>query len=201
MLHPLFDARLDTLKIAVFDIETTGLYPARDRIIQIAVVPFERNDLADGEWSQIVNPGRDHLPLSDLIVNLTGINTVQVENAPPLATVVEEFDRRVGTRVVAGHNIRAFDLKFMRKAERRHGVDLQLDYYIDTIILMRKLHPELSRFNLASCADFYGLDYDPDLLHDALVDTKLTARLLQAQITELSGAGVHTYGDYSRFVG
>lgn len=200
MPHPLFDAALDKLKIAMFDLETTGLYASKDRIIQMAVVPFANNELEDDGWSQLVNPGADHLPLRDLIENLTGITTAQVQAAAPLSAVIHEFDQRVGTRVIAGHNIRAFDIKFMRKAEQRHNVDLQLDYYIDTLMLMRKLHPELPGFSLSKCADFYDLNYDPDELHNALADTRLNAQLLQAQIVELSQVGVRSFSDYFEFV-
>lgn len=201
MTHPLFEARLDQLEIAVFDLETTGLYASRDRIIQVAVVPFANNTLENEGWSQLVHPGESHLPLRTLIEDLTGIKTEQVSTAPPLRTVIEEFDQRVGTRVIAGHNIRAFDIKFLRKAERTQSIDLQLDYYVDTIVLMRKMHPELTRFNLRSCADFYGIEYDPSKLHDALYDTQLTARLLRAQIDELSGNGVNTFEQYLSLVG
>jgi len=200
MPHPLFDKPLKEMDIAVFDLETTGLYPHSDRIIQVAVVTVDAAQIGGDGWMQLVHPGDDHLPLKQKIVELTGITDERLIGQPDMAEVLRTFDDIVGTRVVAGHNVKTFDLRFIRRAEMRHGIDVQSDYYIDTLKLMQKLHPELDGHKLFECGDFYGIDYDESALHDALADTELCARVLLAQIQELQTKGVVTFEDMIRFL-
>lgn len=200
MDHPLYDKSLKELKISVFDLETTGLYASRDRIIQVAVVPIDANAITNDGWMQYVYPGDEYIPLSDIVVDLTGITNDTLQGQPEMGEVLAEFDRQIGTRVVAGHNVKNFDLKFIKKAEARHGIDVQSDYYIDTLKLMRKLHPELPRHKLKNCGDFYGIDYDENALHNALEDTRLCANVLLAQIEELASKGVVTFDDMINFL-
>lgn len=199
-LHPIYDAKLSSTEISVFDLETTGLSSSKNRIIQVAIVQIAGGQIVDDGWDQFVHPGEDHLPLTDIVSNLTGITEADLEGQPDMSLVIEEFDQRVGMRFVAGHNVAGFDLKFMRKAEERHDAELQLDYYVDTLKLMRKLHPDLDSHNLASSAAHYGLEVDSDSLHNALVDTRLTAALLLKQIDELKDKGVETFDQMLNFL-
>ena len=66
--------------IVAVDIETTGLSPDRDVIIEIGAVKFKGHRVED-EWSSLINPGR-HIP--EFITGLTGISDVEVRNAPRL---------------------------------------------------------------------------------------------------------------------
>jgi DNA polymerase III epsilon subunit-like protein len=201
MPNPLFETRLDELDIAVFDLETTGFFPAFDRIIQIAFVPITGGQIEDEanhrEWK--VNPGEDHLPLEDVVEDLTGLTTEVLREQRSIGEVLPEFAEAVGRRVVAGHNVKQFDIPFVRRAEQRVGIDVQTDYYIDTLKLARKLQPELSSHKLSSCALAYGLDVDEESLHDALVDTRLCAQVLLRQIADLAGQDVLTFGDMIDF--
>ena len=198
--HPLYDKPLKDLEVAVFDLETTGLYAGHDRIIQVAVVKVDSATVSEDGWEQKVYPGEDRLPLSDIVTKLTGITGDDLEGKPMMDSVLADFDSIVGTRVVAGHNVKNFDLKFIKKAEIRHEIDVQSDYYIDTLKLMRKLHPELPSHKLAKCGDHYGIEYDQDRLHDALEDTSLCAKVLVAQINELAGQGVITFDDMIKYL-
>ena len=54
MDHPLYDKSLKELKISVFDLETTGLYASRDRIIQVAVVPIDANAITNDGWMDAI---------------------------------------------------------------------------------------------------------------------------------------------------
>lgn len=195
MQDPIYDARLDEMDIAVFDLETTGRVPSNDRIIQVAIIPVSEAAIAGEGWSQLVNPGNDHLPLDDVIVDLTGIETADLEGQPGMNIVLQEFGNRVGRNVVAGHNVRSFDLPFIRRAERRHNIEVQSDFYVDTLVLVRKLHPDLPSKKLGDVARFYGIDVDEDDLHDALVDTRVCAQVLLNQIAELAQQGVFTFSD------
>lgn len=197
-LNPLFDEPLSEMNIAVFDIETSGLYPSSHRIIQIATVSVSALQIG-AEYDSLVNPGEEHLPLEDIIVNLTGISTDDLREAPDITTVLQKFQSNVGTNVVAGHNVEGFDLPFIRRAEQRTGIEVQSDYYIDTLKLAYRLQENGPR-TLADCARYYGLEVDDDALHNALVDTHLCGQLLVEQIKDLKSQEVNTFGEMIRFL-
>lgn len=197
--HPLYDAKLSELEIAVFDLETTGLYASRDAIIQIAVVHVNAGAIAE-DWMTLVDPGNGHRPIPEFIENFTGIKDSQLDGAPDLKSMMTSFDDFVETRVVAGHNVARFDLGFIRRAEVRTGVEVQSDYFIDTLKIMRRLHPDLESKSLSACATHYGIPYDPDSLHDASIDTRLGAEVMLKQIDELAHQDVKTFSDMLQFL-
>ena len=93
------------------DLETTGLDPKRDTIIEIGCVKFRGNEILD-EWSSLVNPGRK-LPF--VISQLTGITDRELIGKPRLADLLAPLSRFVGTAPVVAHNA-SFDLGFLREA-------------------------------------------------------------------------------------
>ncbi|QDU42863.1 DNA polymerase III PolC-type [Symmachiella dynata] len=197
MPFPLYETKLAELEVAVFDLETSGLMPSKHRIIQIAVVLFDQGqptNNANNDWVQLVFPGEEHLPLEDVIVELTGIDTESLRGQPTIDTVLTEFDQLVNERVVSGHNVKRFDLPFIRRAESHTRIDVQSDFYIDTLLLAQKLHPGRPH-KLADEGRHYGIDFDEEELHDALADTRLCAQVLAEQIKELADHNVQTFGD------
>jgi len=198
-LHPIFDSKLMDLAISVFDLETTGLYAHKDAIIQVAVVNVEAGEI-DAEWMDYVNPGQSHRPISEFITGFTGILDSQLTTAPTLVQAMQKFDEFVGTRIVAGHNISNFDLNFIRRAEVKTGVEVQSVYYIDTLKLMRSLHPELPSKKLLDCGRFYEIDFNEEELHNALADTRLGASVMLKQFEELANQGIFTFSDMLGFI-
>jgi DNA polymerase-3 subunit epsilon/ATP-dependent DNA helicase DinG len=124
--------------MVALDIETTGLDPNRDAIIEIAAVRFSGHRV-EAEWNKLVNPGR---PIPAMITQLTGISNEMVRNAPPLKAVIREFADFVGDDPVVGHNVR-FDLGFLQKSNI-----LQHNQVIATYELAAVALPCNSRDNL-----------------------------------------------------
>jgi len=75
--------------MVALDIETTGLDPQRDAILEIGMVRFSGRRV-ESEYSQLINPGR---PIPPLITQLTGITNEMVRNAPPIKAVLREVER------------------------------------------------------------------------------------------------------------
>ena len=96
--------------IVAIDIETTGLSPDRDVIIEIGVVKFKGHRVED-EWSTVINPGR-HIP--EFITGLTGITDAETRNAPKLLEIAPDLEAFVGDAPVLGHSVR-FDLSFLQR--------------------------------------------------------------------------------------
>jgi DNA polymerase-3 subunit epsilon/ATP-dependent DNA helicase DinG len=144
------------------DIETTGLDPERDAIIEIGAVRFTERRV-ENEWSTLVNPGR-HIP--DFISGLTGIDDAMVRQAPKLREVAQELEAFVGDAPVIGHNVR-FDLAFLGKAGMLRG-----NLVIDTYELAAVLLPSAPRYNLGSLGGQLGVLMPAT--HRALDDAKVT---------------------------
>jgi len=129
-------------KIVAVDIETTGLNPDEDAIIEIGAVKFDGRRVED-EWSTLVNPRRS---IPGFISQLTGISNPMVRNAPLLMDVIGDLIGFVGDMPVLGHNV-SFDLAFLRQAGA-----LKTNIEIDTYELAAVLMPTATRYNLSALA-------------------------------------------------
>lgn len=151
--------------MVALDIETTGLDPDTDAVIEIGAVRFQ-GPRVDEEWSSLVQPGR---PLPPFIVDLTGITDDMLKNAPRLARLLPELQAFVGDAPVVGHNI-AFDLGFLR----RRGL-FENNLALDTYDLASVVLPAAGRYRLTALAAALGV---PVLGHHrALADAQTTCQI------------------------
>ncbi|MCA9974201.1 MAG: hypothetical protein KC413_00570, partial [Anaerolineales bacterium] len=153
------------------DVETTGLNPDKDAIIEVAAITFRDFDILD-EFSSLVNPQRD-VPAE--ITALTGITTEMVADAPTLFTLRSRLRSILAEHVVIGHNVN-FDLGFFH-AERL-GVG---NRSLDTVTLASILVPDAARYSLDALARFLDLpDAAAGQNHRALDDAEQTVELFLA---------------------
>lgn len=163
---------VDRIYVA-FDIETTGLDPDRDAIIEIGAVRFkDHTPLAT--WESLVNPQR---PIPYKITLLTGITQEDANSAPSLTALLSPLCDFVRDYPVVGHNI-GFDLSFLR----RHGV-LTHNLALDTFELASILVPKASRYNLDVLASKLGITLP--VRHRALADA-LAAKDLFLALRDLA---------------
>ena len=124
------------------DLETTGLNPKRDRIIEIGAIRVEQGQIAE-EFSTFVDPGRK---LEERITELTGIRDEDLADAPQLDEVFPQLLEFMGELPLLGHRI-LFDYSFLKKA----AVDRKITFErsaVDTLQVARKYLPELPHRNL-----------------------------------------------------
>lgn len=153
------------------DIETTGLNPTRDTIIEVAAITFREADILD-EYSTLVNPDRD---IPEEITYITGITNEMVADAPGMFTVRSQLRPKLGDHILIGHNIE-FDLSFLR--EERLALS---NHRIDTLTLASILFPQAGQYGLESLAIYLGLPLPNDQqAHRALDDAELTIELFLA---------------------
>jgi len=148
--------------LVAVDIETTGLNPDEDAIIEIGAVKFNGRRVVD-EWSTLVNPRR---PIPGFITQLTGITNPMVRNAPFLIDVMVGLIEFVGDAPVVGHNV-SFDLSFLQQAGA-----LKHNIAINTYELAAVLMPTASRYNLSALAQ--QLNILLPATHRALDDARVT---------------------------
>jgi ATP-dependent DNA helicase DinG len=154
--------------IVALDLETTGLEPDRDAIIEIGAIRF-KGDRVEAEFSTLVNPGRK---LSPFITRLTGITDAMLVNAPRLPALLPKLEAFVGDAPVLGHNVQ-FDLGFLRARSV-----LRYNDAIDTYDLASVLLPSAGRYGLGSLGKLLGISLPAS--HRALDDCRVTVAVYHA---------------------
>ena len=157
----------------VFDLETTGLSPATDQIIEISAVKVKGGRIKD-TFSTLVNPGR-HIPASASQVN--GITDGMVADALVLKDVLKRFLVFIGEDTLVGHNIHSFDMKFLNAAMQEfYQKDLENDY-IDTLYMARSCLKELARHRLVDLAAHFRISTQG--AHRALNDCMMNQKCFE----------------------
>ena len=166
------DPLLEDAEFVVFDLETTGLSSARDRICELGAARVRGLELVDS-FESLVNPG---LRLPQQIARLTGLREEELRRAPPAARVVKRFIAFAGDAPLAAHNAR-FDQRFLeRQLQWLHGRRLAEPPLCTAALARRLLEGRLRRVGLASLAEFFGVPTRP--CHRALPDAESTAQVL-----------------------
>ena len=149
------------------DIETTGLSPIQDDIIEIGAIKVKNNEVVD-KYSQLININRN---ISSFTTNLTGITNDMLKTGKMPKVVLEEFVNFVGNSIIIGHNVN-FDLGFLCDKCRRYlNYNLNNDY-IDTLYLARRLVPNSINYKLGTLAHLFHISYEG--AHRGLKDVEIT---------------------------
>ncbi|MDD4334220.1 MAG: helicase C-terminal domain-containing protein [Desulfotomaculaceae bacterium] len=164
------------INYVVCDLETTGLNPMADRIIEIGLVKVHQGEIV-GKYHTMVNPGMT-LPLK--IKRLTGIDDGALADAPPITEVIGDVVDYIGNDAIVGHNI-LFDLDFLSAAR---GLPFDNPHY-DTVELARLLVPDAVNYRLGSLCS--KLDINTGDSHRALQDALATASLMIMLLRQLHG--------------
>ncbi len=154
--------------IVALDLETTGLDPARDAIIEIGAIKF-KGERVEEEFTTLVNPGRK---LSPFITRLTGITDAMLAGKPRLPLLLPRLADFIGDAQILGHNVQ-FDLGFMRT----HGL-LRNNDALDTYDLASVMLPSAGRYNLGALGKLLGIPLPAT--HRALDDCRVTVAVYRA---------------------
>ena len=153
----------------VFDIETTGLSPNTNKIIEIGAVKVEHGTIT-GRFSKFVNP---QVPIPFHIEELTSIRDDMVKDEPPIDVVLPEFLEFCQGCVLVAHNAE-FDTGFIQKNCENLGLPFDFTF-VDTVSMARYLLPNLKRFKLDTVAKELKISLDHH--HRAVDDAECTAQI------------------------
>ena len=157
--------------IVVFDIETTGLNPDTDQIIELGAVKIENGNIVE-KFSTFVKPT---IPIPIEVIRLTGIDDSMVEDAPPIELVIKEFYDWTRGATLSGHNIIGFDLKFIKREGENVGLEFD-NPTIDTLTEARQARLNTTVYKLGTIAKLLGISLEG--AHRAWNDAFATAQVL-----------------------
>ncbi|GCF08849.1 exonuclease domain-containing protein [Dictyobacter arantiisoli] len=176
-------AKRSAIRVAL-DLETTGLHPEQDAILEIAAVKFQGSEIID-TFETFVSPGRS-IPFR--VQRLTGIKPEHVIGAPPFSAVARKLQHFLGDFPIVGHSI-PFDASFLRM----RGI-ARTNPLVDTFEMATVLLPSLVSYNLGQVASALGVQVPADR-HRAMVDTILAQEVFLALHQRLQAVDLDVLND------
>lgn len=158
-----------------FDVETTGLYPEEDRIVEVGAVYFENGEVIK-KYGTLVNPG---IKISASATEVNNITNSMIANAPKEKQVYSELveflgDALLSNTVLCAHNA-SFDMKFLCNTLSRLGYSGVINC-VDTLSLSRRLVKGLPDYKQNTIARHFSLKNQN--AHRAEADAEICGKIL-----------------------
>ena len=144
----------DACGFITIDIETTGLDPEKDEILEIAAIKYIENNEAE-VFSRVVKVQN---PLTKEISELTGItDDFLLKNGMDIETALKDFWDFVGRAKLVGYNI-SFDMSFLRNASIEHKIKMRANKCIDVLQLARRKVKDTKNYKMSTVANALGIE-------------------------------------------
>lgn len=122
-------------------------------MVEISAIKVNNHKVVS-KFTTLVNP---ECPIPYNASRINGITDDMVKDAPVFKTVLESFLKYIEQYVLVGHNIHAFDMKFIYRDCKQFFGKIPENDYIDTLKMARKCLPQLGHHKLTDLADYYGI--------------------------------------------
>jgi DNA polymerase-3 subunit epsilon len=166
--------------LIVLDLETTGVWIEKDRIIEIALIK-QHPDGQREEFSTKVNPA---MAIPARVTEITGITQEDVKNAPAFGNIAGKVLQFIGDSDLGGFNIERFDLPLL--AREFYDAGIVFDYSQKTIYDAQKIYHLHERRDLSAAFAFY-CQQELKNAHSALADAQASLDILVQQIKLYAG--------------
>ena len=154
-------------KFVAIDVETTGLSPLYNELIEISAIKYEGAKKLD-TFSTLIKPKKE---VSSTITNLTGITNKMLEDAPTIEKVMPELIEFIGDNPIVAHNAN-FDYSFLQNNSNKSFTNNKV---IDTVAISRKMIPNLPNHKLNTVARYIGIQEEG--YHRAEFDCECCAKI------------------------
>lgn len=161
--------------IIFFDLETTGVDPAKDRIIELALVKINPNGTRE-KYLKRINPG---IPITESTTAIHGISDDDVKDAPPFKKVAKEIYEWMKGCDLGGYNAIRFDIPML--AEEMLRAEVQVDFTERQFVDVQQIFFKMEQRTLAAAYEFY-CQKKLENAHSAEADIDATIEILEAQL-------------------
>lgn len=168
--------------LVFIDVETTGLNVIRDRIVQIALIKYHKNNKnTPEERCYLVNPS---VPISEESSSIHGITAKDVAKKPIFSELAQEIYDFIGKADIAGYNSNRFDVPMLM--EEFHRAGLSFDVTKRRLIDVQRIFYKMEPRTLRAALKFY-CNKKLDDAHDALNDVRATVEVFKGQLQMYEG--------------
>lgn len=168
---PEYNDFINSNKIVVFDLETTGLDPETCEITEIGAVKIENGEVTE-RFSSFVKTNQ---PIPEEVQKITHITDEMLIGAPKIRDVLLDFYDWCDGCVISGYNIINFDMKFIKKVASDIGIEFKNEI-VDTINVVRQSRLRTPNYKLGTVVKTLGLTLED--AHRAFNDAYATAQVL-----------------------
>lgn len=145
--------KLSETSFCALDLETTGIHPALNMILEVGIVRFSMDSESE-TFHRMVNP---EMKIPDDVIGIHGITDDMVRDAPRIGEVIEDISRMIGNSILVIHNP-GFDLAFLAWAFYRNNRPAPPMFAVDTVRLSRLAWPDLCSHKLTTLCEHLQLD-------------------------------------------
>jgi len=184
---------LEKLSCVIVDLETTGLAPESNEIIEIGALKVEGKEIKD-VFNKLVKPEKQ---LSSEITDLTGITQEMLASEPPIKSVIPQFKTFLGDSLIVAHNA-DFDVSFLKNSFKKHLSEDILNTVACTLHISRDLLPNLDNHKLHTVARYYGIPVSNR--HRAIGDVEITYQVWLKFIDKLKERNIITRTDLESYL-
>lgn len=177
--------------LVVLDLETTGTWIEKDKIIEIGMVKINPDNTKE-TFIEKINPG---ISIPNEVTELTGISNEDVKGAPVFKEIAKKVLNFIGDSDIGGFSVEKFDLPILKREMNEAGFDLELSNR--TIIDSKNIYHANEKRDLTAAYKFYCKKEIKDA-HTALADASATLEVLVEQI-KLYGDGSEGISSLTKF--
>lgn len=184
---------LHKLAYTIVDLETTGLDPENDEIIEVGALQVTNGEIKS-VFNKLVCPSKK---VSAEITNITGITNEMLEHEPYIKPVLEEFSRFIDESILVAHNAE-FDVSFIRNNFRKWLNKELNNQSICTVVMSRELLPGLDNHKLHTVARYFGIEVSNR--HRAIGDVEITYQVWFKLIEILKKRNIFNKKDFEKYI-
>lgn len=188
------DKSLTDCEFCAVDLETTGISPFKDKIIEIGAVSFYLNRESNKKYSTLINP---EIPISENAYNIHGISEKMVINAPLFKDISKSFLEFLQNKILVIQNPK-FDLSFIEMECMKMGIKFPMSMSFDTVTLSKKVLTELPNHKLGTLCRYLNLDLN---YHRALDDAIGCMEVFKHVINRIDPGSIMTLKELKKFQG
>lgn len=170
------------MEFIAFDLETTGIQPKTDAVVEIGAVRFDGAEPV-GTFCTLINPGRPIPPEASAV---NGITDEMVADQPVIETVLADLAEFCGDLPLVAHNA-PFDFKFLLNAVETHKAKAPSGVVLDSCALARIVFPGMINYKLGTLVNHFG--FPSGKFHRAEVDSVYCGQLFAKIVESLEKGG------------
>jgi len=179
---------IKNITFLAFDIETTGLTPVVDRVVEIGAVKFRHREVLD-TFQELIDP---EMPISPGAFAVNGITDEMVRGKSGIEQVLPRLIDFIGDATPMAHHA-PFDVGFLSYDISRLKLSVPDKHVLDTCAIPKRIFPGLYSYSLENMAS--ALSIKSKEFHRALADAEVCMKIFQKCVDEMGGPDLVTLQD------